>query len=139
MNKRIAALLGGSAALMTMNASQGAVAAPANPPASPSPQSYAELLAPIPNALAQLQADDAARAQQPPTRLQLAQYYHHHHHHHHHHHGYYGGAAVLGGVIGGLLATQPRYYGPPPTCYWTLGRPYWNGYRWIRPRVQVCP
>jgi len=64
------------------------------------------------------------------------------------------GGAVAAGVIGGLAAgaiigsavAQPRYYGPapapvyvaPPSCYWTRGEPVWDGYRWIRPRVQVC-
>jgi hypothetical protein len=26
----------------------------------------------------------------------------------------------------------------PPQCYWTYGQPVWNGYAWVRPRVQVC-
>jgi hypothetical protein len=25
-----------------------------------------------------------------------------------------------------------------PQCYWTRGQPMWDGYRWVRPRVQVC-
>jgi hypothetical protein len=54
--------------------------------------SYAELLAPIPNAVALLIADDAAKTQSPAERVQLAQHHHHHRrrhrHHHHHHHSY---------------------------------------------------
>lgn len=104
-------------------------------------QSYAELLEPIPNAVAMLRADDAVRAHQAPS-IQLAQYHHHHHHfyhhhhHHHHHHGYYsdGPAGVIGGIIGGMMAA-PRY---APDCYWTEGRPYWDGYSWVRRRVRVC-
>jgi hypothetical protein len=68
------------------------------------------------------------------------------------------GGAVAAGIVGGLAvgtilgatAAQPRYYGPPPayvaepapppSCYWTRGRPVWDDYRgiWVRPRVQVC-
>src|SRR5215472_15536198 len=46
---------------------------------------------------------------------------------------------------------RPYYYGPAPVyvappppafvapaCYWTRGEPVWNGYAWVRPRVQVC-
>jgi hypothetical protein len=74
-------------------------------------QSYADLLQPIPNALALLQTSDAARsvkeqaAGDKKAGVELAQYHHHHHHHwrrryhhhhhhhhwhhHHHHHNYY--------------------------------------------------
>ena len=74
------------------------------------------------------------------------------------------GGAVAAGLVGGLAAgaiigaaTAPRYYGPPPAyyapppyaypapapayapeCYWTRGAPMWNGFAWVRPRVQVC-
>ena len=46
---------------------------------------------------------------------------------------------------------SPRYYEPapvyagpgptpvpPPACYWVRGEPVWDGYGWVRPRVQVC-
>lgn len=134
MDKKIAGLLGAAAALTAMSAAQ---AAPVEPATLRQPTSYKDLLEPIPNALAALKADDTMRAEaSPAAKLELVQY-HHHHHHHHHHNAYYSGA-VIGGVIGGLLA--PRVAPPPPSpCYWTLGRPYWNGYRWVRPRVQVCP
>ena len=74
-----------------------------------------------------------------------------------------GGGDVAAGLLGGFAAgaivgaaTAPRpYYGPapvyvappayvapapypPPACYWTRGEPVWNGYTWVRPRVQVC-
>jgi hypothetical protein len=64
---------------------------------------------------------------------------------------------IVPGIIGGLAAgaiigsaTAPYYYGPGPYyapgyygpgyggCYWTRGEPVWDGYRWVRPRVQVC-
>jgi hypothetical protein len=68
-----------------------------------------------------------------------------------------GGAVVAGaagGLLGGMLLGSalagPRYYeaapvyvAPPPRppyCYWTHGRPYWDGWRgvWVRPRIRVC-
>ncbi len=127
MDKKIAGLLGAAAAITTAT---GAQAAPAQPAQLAAPASYRELLEPIQNASALLAADDAARAQvQPDARIEKVQW----HHHHHHHHGYYNpGAAIVGGVIGGIIAAQPH-------CYWTYGRPVWNGYAWVRPRVQVCP
>ena len=135
MNKRVALLLCGTAALMTLSS-----AAQATTPAAPDAttaldaQSYADLLDPIPDAVALVKADDAQRARQRPARLQLAQ----HHHHHHHHHAYYGddeGAGIVGGIIGGMLAA-PAY--APRHCYWTRGEAYWNGRHWVRPRVRVC-
>lgn len=64
------------------------------------------------------------------------------------------GGAVAAGVIGGLAAgailggalAAPHYYGPGPVyvaprpvrCYWARGEPHWDGYAWVRPRVQVC-
>ena len=59
--------------------------------------------------------------------------------------GIIGGLAV--GTLFGAAVAQPRYYAPqpvyivpPPSCYWTRGRPVWDDYRgiWIRPRIQVC-
>jgi hypothetical protein len=58
------------------------------------------LLAPVQDAVALMQADDALRAQEPATpagNVEDADYYynpgyapayHHHHHHHHHHQAY---------------------------------------------------
>ncbi|HEY2532295.1 MAG TPA: hypothetical protein VGJ20_30930 [Xanthobacteraceae bacterium] len=131
MDKKIAGLLGVAAAV---GAVTGAQAAPAQRPQLAVPSSYKDLLEPVPNALALLKADDAARAQTgPAARVELVQY--HHHHHHHHHNSFLPG--VIGGVIGGLLAA-PAPPPPPPGCYWTRGRPYWDGYRWVRPRVRIC-
>jgi len=67
--------------------------------------------------------------------------------------GVLGGLAA-GAIIGSAVAPRPYYAPAPvyvapayvepepvyeaPACYWTYGRPEWNGYRWVRPRVQVC-
>jgi hypothetical protein len=70
--------------------------------------------------------------------------------------GLFGGLAA-GAIIGAATAPRPYYYGPPPAyyappppvyvapapayapaCYWTRGEPVWNGYAWVRTRVQVC-
>jgi hypothetical protein len=83
-----------------------------------SPRSYAELLQPIPNAVALLQ-EMAAKPAPPKPLIQTAQYYYDpynggygygygyyprpRYHHHHHHHGY-GGWGYNGGWGG---------YGPP--------------------------
>jgi hypothetical protein len=69
------------------------------------------------------------------------------------------GGAVAAGIVGGLaagtllgIAASGPHYGPPPpvyvapepvygpSCYWTHGRPYWDGYAgaWVYPRVRVC-
>jgi hypothetical protein len=134
MDKKIAALLGAAAALTTVGGAQATTA----PAAGTEPlTSYRDLLKPIPNALALLRADDERISQNPARPVQVAQYYHHHHHHHHHHHsGYYGGGGG-GGVLGVLPLLVPGLVGPPQ-CYWTYGQPVWNGYAWVRPRVQVC-
>jgi hypothetical protein len=61
MTKLTAVLLGGAAAVLTLNSAQ---AAPAARVAQPAAQSYANLLLqPGPNVVAALQADEAARAQ----------------------------------------------------------------------------
>ena len=92
MDKKLAGLLGAVAGLATLGAAQ---AAP-NPTDALQASSYADLLAPIPNASALLKADDAAPATNAAAEPLLAQYYYppsysyqpyyHHHHHHHHHH-----------------------------------------------------
>ena len=84
MDRRIAGLLGGVAALTTLG---GAQAAPeVNPTEALHASSYSDLLTPVANASALLKADDAAR-QQEAKGTQVAQVViigHHHHHHHHH-------------------------------------------------------
>ena len=108
MDRKTFGLLGAVAGLATTIGPAQAAINPA-PDASPALQasSYADLLAPIPNAAALLKAEDAARAQAAET--QLAQYYYpyyyspyyynyspypyysypYYHHHHHHHHNFY--------------------------------------------------
>lgn len=97
MDKKIAGLLGAVAGLATMSAAQAATEPASNPSEALQASSYADLLAPIPNAVEALKADNTARAQ----KIELAQYYnpyysgyyrypyYHHHHHHHHHNNYY--------------------------------------------------
>lgn len=96
MDKKIAGLLGAVAALASLDAAQAATSAVPNPAATMRAGSYAELLAPIPNAVALLSADDAARTGQSSAKgTQLAQHHHHHRYHrrhrrhHHHHHSNY--------------------------------------------------
>jgi hypothetical protein len=100
MDKKIAGLLGAVGALASLNSAQAA--APADPAAVLNAQSYADLLNPIPNAKATLDAVDEAY-DHAGTSFQVAQndrHHHHHHsyrrerrivvaprrHHHHHHH-----------------------------------------------------
>ncbi|MCC8966113.1 hypothetical protein H8A95_28275 [Bradyrhizobium sp. Pear76] len=85
MEKKIAGLLG---AVVSLGALGTAQAAPA-PSDVLRANSYAELLEPISDASAKLQALDETAPPQARENVQLAQFYHHHHHHHHHHHGYY--------------------------------------------------
>jgi hypothetical protein len=56
--------------------------------------------------------------------------------------GLLGGFAA-GAIVGSVLAPRPVYVAPAPVyvapqCYWTRGQPMWDGYRWVRTRVQVC-
>jgi hypothetical protein len=58
--------------------------------------------------------------------------------------GLLGGFAA-GAIVGSVLAPRPApvYVAPAPVyvvpqCYWTRGQPMWDGYRWVRTRVQVC-
>ncbi|MGY4316492.1 hypothetical protein [Bradyrhizobium sp. JR3.5] len=86
MDRKIAGLLGAVAAFGAVGAAE---AAPGPNPADVlQANSYADLLEPISNASAKLQALDEAAPAPVRENVQLAQYYHHHHHHHHHH-GYY--------------------------------------------------
>lgn len=130
MKARMALLLSGAAALMAFNSPLQVAAAEPNLSTLPPVRSHADLLAPIPNSIEALRADDAAHIQRSVGRVQLAQYHHHHHHHsyHHHHHHHFGFGIEIG---------PPAYYGDED-CYWTWGRRYWNGYRWVRRRVRVC-
>jgi hypothetical protein len=93
MDKKLVGAIGAIAGLATLDTA--AQAAPAAAPAQPQgARSFAELLDPIPNAVAALRAADAAAREQgvqdPAGEVQVAGYRHHHHHryryHHHHHH-----------------------------------------------------
>jgi hypothetical protein len=98
MDKKLVGVVGVISGLASFDGAQAATAGV--PPTSglPAARSYAELLDPIPNALALLVAADAAQASAglaaPEARnphVKLAYYHHHHHHHHyrHHHHHYH--------------------------------------------------
>ncbi len=109
MDTKTVGWIGAVAALAAASPAPAALAAPVSIDAAMKAASYADLLTPIPNATALLQASNAEEAAKaellPPAvegdaTLQDAQYYHHHHHHHfgprfggpffhHHHHGYY--------------------------------------------------
>lgn len=77
MDKKIAGLLGTVAGLASVTSAQATTSPGFNLSDSLQASSYAELLAPIPNAVALLKADDAARAQKTKPRegVQIAQGY----------------------------------------------------------------
>ena len=86
MDKKIASLLGAVGALATIGSAHAATIP--DPAEVLTVRSYADLLNPIPNAMAVLEAIDNS-ASKPVTNVQVAQFFEHHHHHHHHHHRYY--------------------------------------------------
>lgn len=104
MDKMTAGLLGAVAGLATMSAAQAATTQAVSPSQALQASSYADLLEPIPNAVALLKADDGLRAEQMNTSasFQLADWGgdwrgddgynndHHHHHHHRRYDNYYG-------------------------------------------------
>ncbi len=112
MDKRIAALLGAAAAVATVGGAQAATQPNPNSSEALSASSYADLLAPVPDAVAALEADNATRAQMPAEQsVKLAQDHHHHHntvvirhsrdrHHHHHHHHHTRAFIGIPGVAG---------------------------------------
>ena len=87
MDKKLAGLIGAVGALASLDSAQAATTT-VDPTELLQVQSYAELLEPLPNAMAVLEALDRA-APAPKDRTQLAQFFEHHHHHHHHHHSSY--------------------------------------------------
>lgn len=109
MDQKAVGLLGAVAGLATVSAAHAAANPTPDVSRSLQPSSYAELLAPVQDAVALLKADDAARAQvqevqgyayynygpppyayyQPYYQPYAGYYYYHHHHHHHHHHFYH--------------------------------------------------
>jgi hypothetical protein len=95
VDQKIVGIVGAVAGLAALDATQGAATAAPNPQGFSNAKSYAELLDPIPNALALLRESDVAAASAPQDQkengVELAYYHHHHHHHwwrryHHHHH-----------------------------------------------------
>jgi len=116
MDKKTAGLIGVVAGLASMGSAPASAAPAPDLADAMHASSYADLLNPVPNAVAVLQADDAARAEvqrvngyfyynygaPPPYAYGQPYYapgygpyyrgyyyhYHHHHHHHHHHHGW---------------------------------------------------
>ncbi len=98
MDKTIAGVIGAITGLASLDgAAQAATTPTPGPDALPGARSYAELLDPIPNAVALLRAADAAAARERRDEtvnglkgdVQVADHHHHHHHryyHHHHHH-----------------------------------------------------
>lgn len=86
MDKKLAGLLGAVGALASVNNVQAAI--PADPTELLKARSYADLLSPVPNAMAVLKAVDKAAIDNKES-VRVAQYYYDHHHHHHHHNSYY--------------------------------------------------
>jgi len=107
MDKKIAGLLGAVGALASLNTAQAATPTDSNEVLKA--RSYADLLEPIPNAMAALKAVDD-KADVATHNVQLAQAHHHHHHHHashrdrrivvtprrhhHHHHHHHHGIVI---------------------------------------------
>lgn len=95
MDKTVAGLIGAVTLLAAADPAQAAMPAETRLTAAMQAESYADLLKPIPNAVALLkEADEAAgkaellpAASEGEATVQQAQYYYHHHHHHHH--GFY--------------------------------------------------
>jgi hypothetical protein len=97
MDKKIVGLIAAVSGLGTFGAAQASTPPAADVERVMNPQSFAELLDPIPNAVALLRAAGEGRAAAPDTsNVQVAWHHHHHHHHHwywhhhhHHHHHWY--------------------------------------------------
>ena len=79
MDKKLIGLVGAVAALLPTAAS----AAPTLAPQDLNAGSYADLLAPIPNAVEKLKASNALLQEENGAKIEMAQYYYRHHHHHH--------------------------------------------------------
>jgi hypothetical protein len=100
MEKHVAGLIGAVSALVAAAPAQAATAQPVSVEAALQASSYADLLKPIPNALALLKTAAAVPAAPPlapsgEAMIEPVQYHHHHHHHrrhyHHHHHHHHDG------------------------------------------------
>jgi hypothetical protein len=87
MDKKILGALGAFSALATMDPAQAMTAAAPDASRIMQARSFAELLQPIPNAIAALQAVDHEQAKLAKEGdVKVAQWFRYHHHHHHHHH-----------------------------------------------------
>ena len=82
IDKKIVGLAGAAVAVTSLGSAQAATAPSADPMRA---DTYAQLLNPIPNAVALLIATDAAHSAKP-EGLQVARHHHHHHHRYHHRH-----------------------------------------------------
>ena len=105
MDNKVAGIIGAVGAFMAVDAAHAAAPTPPSVDAVMQVESYADLLKPIPNAVAVLQASDAAASQAEllgtasdgDATIQTVQFHHHHHHrfygrfyhHHHHHHRFF--------------------------------------------------
>lgn len=88
MDKKVVGFLGAAAALTSMTMVQADAAPVAGQTGTPAARSYAELLEPVPDARARMNAEDAAQVEQ--TQYAIIRRRHHHHHHHHHRRHIYG-------------------------------------------------
>ncbi len=91
MYKKTAGMIGVVAGMTAIGSAQAAVPPPASVAEALHASSYADLLAPIENAVAVLKADDAARPQDGFQTVQYGYYgqgYAQSHHHHAQHYGY---------------------------------------------------
>jgi hypothetical protein len=106
MKHPIATMVGAVTALTTAPAFAALPFAEA--PAVPVAATYAELLAPIPDAVERLRRADAEAAANPPPVV-VAQANDHHHHHHHHHHTHDRAWYVANGYVwmGGAWVLRP--------------------------------
>jgi hypothetical protein len=111
MEKKLAGLLG-AASMIALGAPASAMPAAPDVKAALQVTSYADLLQPIPNASAVLEAADAVALEQPAVggeaEIVPVQYYHHHHHHHHayyrrryhhHHHHHHVVAHIINRLV----------------------------------------
>jgi hypothetical protein len=83
MQKKLAGAMGVISAVAALDCAQAAAPGATNVSDFLKPQSFAELLEPVPNPLALLKEVDKTQAAQRKANPQLAQYFYDHHHHSH--------------------------------------------------------
>jgi ABC-type nickel/cobalt efflux system permease component RcnA len=88
MQSKLVGAVGVLSTFVTLDVSQATASNASEATQFLKPQSFAELLKPVPDALALLSVVDEAQSRQREANPQLAQYYPYYHHHHHHHHHY---------------------------------------------------